>query len=185
MILGMIFRCYIYDSVALCDGLGSRCATMGCRAVRRVGVALCDPGIGVPQRRARCPLTGSAMSPHEGFGFPSRRFCFPSPRFGVHLYAAAFFPAEVGVFPCTAVRVPLYEGLDSPVRANGMVGRCRTGPAPQNEHRKTGRHNKTGRRRKTRRRRRGKYAIMWHEEHERQLKNLKRLSRGMRCNAWN
>ena len=48
------------------------------------------------------------------------------------LYAAAFFPAGVGVLPCTAVRVPLYRGLDSPVRANGLAGKHQTGPAPQN-----------------------------------------------------
>ena len=33
----------IYDSVALCDGWGSHCATGRGRAVRRVPVALCDP----------------------------------------------------------------------------------------------------------------------------------------------
>ncbi len=67
-----------------------------------------DGVLDVPSWRFSVPLTRGLGSPHGDFDFPHRDF-------GVHLHAAAFFLAEVGVFPYTGVRVPLYGqtgGLD-------------------------------------------------------------------------
>ena len=126
-----------------------------------------------PQRGRRSPLTEGLGSPHEGFGFPSRRagVLFISTetqrRHGENvanvemwkcgnvananvanyqleldigtgywqhwqhsqpsLYAAAFFPAGVGVLPCTGVWVPLYgrQGVSLSTDKMSVVPVCR------------------------------------------------------------
>lgn len=139
-----------------------KCGRMGVPLQTGWRADTCD----VSQRHARCPLTGSAMSPHEGFGFPSRWVLVPL----TEIWGS---PVRGGVLPCGGGPCPLYRGLTSPVRGFRFTctGKRVAWKVPDGAG-TAKRGGKTGRYRKTRRRRREKCAIIWHGEHRWQLKRL-------------
>ncbi len=84
---------------------------MGCRAVRRVGVALCDPGR---------PPTAYAMSPDGVGDVPSRGVWVSLTEILFPLTEIWGSPVRGGVLPCGGGRPSLYGGSGSPVPGFGF-----------------------------------------------------------------
>ena len=130
--------------VALCDGWGSRCATLASEFPNRVR--------DVPSRGRRCPHTRGLGSPHGDFVFPHRDLGFPCTRRRFPLRRWVLSPVPGFGFPCTGQRdgwkEPDGAGTTKPAgttKRAGTAKRARTTkrppqnrPVPQNAPPQTG-----------------------------------------------